>query len=434
VLVDPQASYTGSVTLRVYDVPADVDGTIVPGGSVSFSPSSPGQNGRWTFTGSSGQRVSAWLTNSSIGGLGLALLNPDGTTLAGVSSFIDTQVLPAAGAYAVFANPPGSATGTATVNLYEVPADATGTLAADGVGATMSLDVPGQNGRFTFSGTSGQRFSLTVSPGPLGSVTIRKPDESLLTSGTVGVLTSFIEPFTLPSTGTYAIDVNPMNAGTGNVTLTLHDVPADVTGSITAGGSPVTVTTTVAGQNGGLTFSGTVGQRVSLSLSAGPGGTVSIRRASGTSLVSTGISVITGFIEPVTLPASETYTVFVDYTGNGTGSVTVHLFDVLADVTGSVTVGGSALGVTTTTPGQNASITFSGTGTQQVTVRLTGNDMGLTGVKLLKPDGSQLTIRSSSASNFNLAQQTLPTTGTYTIVIDPTKAGTGTITVSVTNP
>jgi hypothetical protein len=37
-------------------------------------------------------------------------------------------------------------------------------------------------------------------------------------------------------------------------------------------------------------------------------------------------------------------------------------------------------------------------------------------------------------SSFNLATQTLPTTGTYTIVVDPPGATTGSINVSVTNP
>jgi hypothetical protein len=196
----------------------------------------------------------------------------------------------------------------------------------------------------------------------------------------------------------------------------------------------VAVSITTAGQNGGLTFSGTSGQRVSLSLSSGPSGSVSIRRASGTSLASIAITVVAGFLEPVTLPATETYTVFVDPTGGATGSVTLTLYDVPANVTGSVTVGASALGVTIAAPGQNASITFSGTASQQVTVRLTGNTIGTTAVKLLKPDGTQLTIATSSQGSFNLSTQTLPTTGTYTIVVDPSQAGTGSINVSVTNP
>jgi YD repeat-containing protein len=437
VIVDPTLTYTGSATLHPYDVPADRSGAIVPGGAaVPFTIQAPGQNGRWTFTGTAGQRISMRLSNSTIALTYLTIVGPNSSTLVSQtsSSFIDAIVLPSSGTYTVFVDPQTLSTGDATLTLYDVPADASGTITAGGAAQTLTMSTPGQNGVLTFTGTAGQRFSLTINPGPLASVTMRKPDGSTLASGWVGVLTAFIEPQTLPVTGTYSIFVDMSTFTTGSVTLTLHDVPADVSGSITIGGASQTVTTTTPGQNGSLTFSGTLAQRVSLSLSSGPGGSVSIRRASGSSLSSTSITSLAGFIEPVTLPASETYSVFVDYTGNGTGSVTVQLFDVPPDVTGSVTVGGSALGVTTTTPGQNASITFSGTSGQQATVHLTGNTMGLTAVKLLKPDGSQLTTSSSSSSSFNLSTQTLPTTGTYTIVIDPTKAGTGTINVSVTNP
>jgi YD repeat-containing protein len=434
VLVDPAWTYTGSATLRLYDVPPDVSGTIVAGGApVPFAATVPGQNGRWTFTGTSGQRVSATVAGSTISSMYLSALNPDGTILEGPAGFIDGVTLPATGTYSLFADPLGVATGSATITLHEVPADATATLTPGG-SATLTIVKPGQNGRYTFSGTSGQRVSITVDPGPLSNLTVRKPDNSTLTTGSVGVLTSFFEPMVLPSTGTYSIDVDPLGTGTGNVTLTLHDVPPDASGSITPGGAPVTVTTTTPGQNGALTFSGVTGQRVSVSLSSGPGGTVSVRRANGTSLSSTNLTVLAGFIEPVTLPASETYSVVVDYTGYNTGSVTLYLFDVAADLTGSVTIGGSSLPVGITTPGQNGSVTFSGSASQQVTVHLTSNTVGLTTVKLLKPDGTQLTSWSASAAGFDLSTVTLPTTGTYTVVVDPHTAGTGSISVNVTNP
>jgi hypothetical protein len=65
---------------------------------------------------------------------------------------------------------------------------------------------------------------------------------------------------------------------------------------------------------------------------------------------------------------------------------------------------------------------------------MTNNVIGLTTVRLLKPDGSQLTSSVSSASSFNLSTQTLPTTGTYTIVIDPSGSNKGSVNVAVTNP
>jgi hypothetical protein len=99
-----------------------------------------------------------------------------------------------------------------------------------------------------------------------------------------------------------------------------------------------------------------------------------------------------------------------------------------------VTIGGSSVPVTTTVPGQNGSLTFSGTASQQVTVRVTGNTMGSVTVKLLRPDGTTMTTTLSSSASFNLATQTLPTTGTYTVTIDPSQTNTGTMNVQVTNP
>src|SRR5437762_14130413 len=57
----------------------------------------------------------------------------------------------------------------------------------------------------------------------------------------------------LGQTGTYTIFIDPQGAATGGVTVQLNN-DSDVTGTITAGGSPVTVTTTVVGQDARLTF------------------------------------------------------------------------------------------------------------------------------------------------------------------------------------
>jgi len=90
-----------------------------------------------------------------------------------------------------------------------------------------------------------------------------------LSLGSTGVGTGggFIDTITLPVTGTYSITIDPDTSVTGQMTLTLYDVPANPTASITIGGSPVTVTTTTPGQNAKLTFNGTAGQRVNLQMS-----------------------------------------------------------------------------------------------------------------------------------------------------------------------
>ena len=99
----------------------------------------------------------------------------------------------------------------------------------------------------------------------------------------------------------------------------------------------------------------------------------------------------TGFIDPVTLGTTGTYTIKVDPVSFAVGSQTLRLYDVPADPSGTVTIGGSSLTLTTTTPGQNASATFSGTSGQHATVHLTGSWVGWVTVRLLGTDGTVLT-------------------------------------------
>jgi hypothetical protein len=241
-----------------------------------------------------------------------------------------------------------------------------------------------------------------------------------------------IDTQTLPTSGTYSILVDPVLYVTGSLTLTLTNVPADVTGTITADGTLVSAANTAAGQNAIYSFSGTAGQRVSLNVGTGPLATVTIRRPNGGSLGSGTAG--PWFIEPVTLLESGTHTVEVDYWGINTGTVPLRLYTVPADFSGSVTINGGAAEVPLNPPGQNGSVTFSGTANQQVTVRVTNNTITWVKVTLRKPDGTTLTSLTSGAASFNLSQSTLPVTGTYSIFINPDAALIGSLNVSVTSP
>ncbi len=79
-------------------------------------------------------------------------------------------------------------------------------------------------------------------------MSIKRPDGSTLVSSTV-TGNAFFDTQVLPVAGTYTILVDPWDTSTGSVTLTLYDVPADATSTATVGGSAVTMTTTVPGQN-----------------------------------------------------------------------------------------------------------------------------------------------------------------------------------------
>jgi hypothetical protein len=69
-----------------------------------------------------------------------------------------------------------------------------------------------------------------------------------------------------------------------------------------------------------------------------------------------------------------------------------------------------------------------------VTVWLTGNTTGGTWVTLRRPDNIDQTWRFSASASFNLDTQTLPSSGTYKVEIDPSATNTGSISVQVTSP
>src|SRR5207253_529312 len=83
-------------------------------------------------------------------------------------------------------------------------------------------------------------------------------------SGTGG---AFIDTISLTQAGTYQIVVDPTSTG-GSMTVQLFDVPPDASAAVTPGGPPVTVATTVPGQNAVATFTGSAGRRVALATSS----------------------------------------------------------------------------------------------------------------------------------------------------------------------
>jgi hypothetical protein len=395
-----------------------------------------------TFDGTAGQRVSLNAGNVTITSGSLELLKPDNASLASVGftnlgRFMDVQVLPVTGTYTVLIDPNSSYIGSLTTTLYDVPPDVTGIIVPNGSNVPVTVTTPGQNVRLTFSGISGQRISLKASASTIssGTLAVVNPDGTTLTSVGLTSTGGFIDAVTLPMTGTYTVLANPTAATTGGATLTLYDVTSDVTGTIVPGGSSAIVSLTAPGQNARLTFNGTIGQRVSLRATSSTisSGILRILRPDGTTLVSTVLTASGAFIDVQSLAATGAYTVLVDPDTTNIGNTTLTLYDVPVDQSGTLTIGGTAA-VALGTPGQNAAFTFSGTASQQVTVRVTGNTFGTTTVKLLKPDGSHLTSLMSGAASFNLSTQTLLTTGTYTIIVDPSGAGTGGMSLTVTSP
>ncbi|HEX6291760.1 MAG TPA: RHS repeat-associated core domain-containing protein [Herpetosiphonaceae bacterium] len=436
--INPRGTETLTTSIKLYDVPADLSGSIIVGGDpVTTTTTAIGQNARLTFEGTQGQRI-ALLVTSATKAYDLLITKPDGTTLwgwggVGTNSYIDTTTLPATGTYTITINPRGTETLTTAIKLYDVPADVTGTITAGGPAASVTTTSVGQNAKLTFEGTQGQRIALLVTSATKAyDLLITKPDGTTLWGwGGVGT-NSYIDTTTLPASGTYSITINPRGTETLTTNLTLYDVPADVTGTITPGGPAASVTTTAVGQNAKLTFTGTQGQRVSLLVnSTTKAYDLLITKPDGNGLWGWGGVGTNSYIDTLTLPANGTYTININPRGTETLTTNLTLYDVQPDVTGTITPGGPAVNIATTVPGQNARLTFSGTVGQRVSVSLGSVTITSSYVSLLKPDGSTLTYISVGTGGGFIDAQTLPTAGTYTILVDPQSTYTGQMAVTL---
>lgn len=308
-----------------------------------------------------------------------------------------------------------------TLNLYDAT-DLQGTITPGGSTVTVTT-VPGQNANLTFTGTFGQQIGINLTNGSYSScnLTLYGPSGSAVTTGSCGGATNSISPFALVATGTYKLFIDPQGAASGSVTVQVTSVPP-VTGTITAGGSSVPVTTTV-GQDAVLTFSGTAGQRVSLKVTnvTNPQAYVYLVKPDGTNqtYVWIGASCNPCFMDTQTLATTGTYMLWVQHSSTNAGSETLQLYNVPADMTGTISIGGSSVPVATTVPGQNASLTFSGTNGQSVTISLTQGSYSSCYLTLKNPNGSTLTTGYCQGTTDTIGPVTLGTSGTFTIFIDP---------------
>ena len=464
IFIDPQGTAKGAMTLTLYNVPADDSKALTVGGpSDSLTTTVPGQNANATFTGSPGQRVSLQLSSASFGtsptaGAKVSILNPDGTVLAAPASFgtngsfVDTKTLATAGTYKIRIDPVQTNVGSVTLTLFNVPADASSPITAGGSPVTLTTSVAGQNAGATFSATAGARVAVEATNETYGfsaccdaKLSLVGPGGTVVAPVNLGTAGAFLDTATLSTTGTYTVVVDPQGMGVGSVDLRLISVPPDVTASLVFG-QALPVSTTAAGQNARLTFSGTLNQRISLDLSSVAlsgcdvcSAKVSILKPGGTLLAPRMFTTLGTFVDPLTLPATGTYTVVLDPQTTATVDATLTLYSVPADPSYTIAANGASRTPSTTVPGQNATLTFSGTAGQRISLGMT--NVSLAGnccarVTIYRPDNNMLappmTVNTSDPSNaWFLEPRTLATTGTYKIVVDPQRSAVGSMTINL---
>ncbi len=412
-----QGFTTGSLTVNSYNIPADVVKTISIGGAaVSATTTTPGQNAQLTFTGTVGQKVSLFLssiTYTGCNGTTASIKSPDGTTIAAASEcnsttlYVDAQYLPLSGTYTILVDPQGSTTGSFTANLYNA-ADITQSIAA-GTPATVTIGSPGQNANLTFSGTAGQRISLLMNSVTIANstVTIQNTTAALTAGQKYSIRMEYFQsgggsqaqlnwssastakqvipssrlyPGGSPTSGGLQGDYFPDSTLQGHPQVTRTDPTVNFNWG---GASP---DPSISGNNFSARWTGSVQPQFSENYVFCTNTDDGVRLYFNNALVinkwqnqgatewcsdrlaSVGVGTGGQFIDVITLPLAGTYTIIVDPQNNNTGSMTLTLYSVPADISSTITPGGSPVTVSTTSPGQNAQLSFSGTAGQRVSL------------------------------------------------------------------
>ena len=417
---------------------ADVGHTgraTIGGSGVSVSMTTPGKMALVVFDGTAGQAFAAGFSGLSVSKAFATLLRPDGgelaageaTTTTGAHNSIHT-ILPVTGTYTLrflpfynFGWQTGSFTLTLSEDLPPVP------ITIGGAALTLTVTRSGQRTPITFVGTAGQRLSLAfTSVTADAQVKILKPDGTTFTTtyASSGVVLDLPD---LPVTGTYTIWVDPAQAATGSLTLTLSE---EITGTITIDGASVTLNLARPGQRARLTFSGTAGQRLGLGLTSHTifTSTTTILKPDGSGLGSVGLGPFDGVLIPSPLPATGTYSILVDPYDIYTGSITLTLSE---ELTGSITIGGAGVPVSITRAGQRARLTFSGTANQRINMALTSGFNACGWVAVLKPDATGLGGTGPCSGSF-MDPVTLPSTSSsYVLYVDPSGPNTASTTITL---
>lgn len=439
----PQNVADGSISLQVYNVPAPSGGAIATSGAAAtMTITAPGQTGAFTFSGTAGQSISLVTSGDSLNHwYNATLLNPDGTTLTTFASYNNTfagpYTLPQTGTYTLNIVPQSGGTGALTLQVYTVPASAGGAISTSGTASTLTIGTPGQTAAFTFSGTAGQRISLVTSGDSLNqwyNGTLLNPDGTTLATFT-GSNNAYFGPYALPQTGTYTLNIVPQSGGTGALTVQLYTIPANVGGSIATNNTATTLNIGTPGQGALYTFSGAANQTITLTTSSDNLSTwydITVLNPDGTTLTAfSGYNAAT--FGPYNLTQSGTYSIKVLPQSGGTGSLTLQVAVVTPNIVGTIASNGTATTMNITSPGQNASYTFSGTAGQQIGLVTTADSLNqwYNGT-LLNPDGTTLATF-SGYSNTYYGPYSLAQTGTYTLKIVPQSSGTGSLTLQLYN-
>jgi hypothetical protein len=281
-------------------------------------------------------------------------------------------------------------------------------------------------------------------PSQCSALKLEGPDGAQLNSGCLVPDGGHIGATTLPSDGTYTVLVGPTTTGTGTAIVQVIE-DFDQTGTITPDGPSVTATIGQPGATSAFTFSEAPGTTVFVEVLnstlpeqcgaldlVGPSGSDIDKGGCITS--SDGGASGAGYIDPITIQASGTYTVLLHPSAPDMGSTVLKLI-VEHDQVTPITIGGPSVTAAIALPGGQSELTFEGTAGQSVSVQFGSSTLpgACGGFELDSPGGSALTSACVEDGAGTIPAVKLPSTGQYTIVVDPGGLITGSVVVRLTS-
>ncbi|MER6617480.1 VWD domain-containing protein [Streptomyces xantholiticus] len=317
---------------------------------------------------------------------------------------------------------------------FAAAAAATQKQLAAGTATKLSVQQPDGKVELVFEGMSGQRVFVDVLssdlPDQCDALHLMNPSGTKLAGGCIVDGKGFVDATALTATGRYRLVLAPADGATGQAVVRVITT-VDQVGAISKGGPSVSAGVGRAGGESRLSFTGTAGQKVFVDV---PESTLpdmcNVFRLldPANDVIAHGcVARGNGWIDAVTLPESGRYTILVDPADRTTGVAQLRLIEV-TDQVGTTTVDGPKLVASIAQAGAASRFRFSGSAGQRVFVDVPVSTLPdqCDVLKLLGPGDEVLAGGCVTNGKGGIDGTVLPTTGDYTLLVDPADRTTGT--------
>jgi YD repeat-containing protein len=333
---------------------------------------------------------------------------------------IDSDPVSANGTYTLSVNLPvgGSLTVKADVNLLN-------SITPNGLPVSLSFPDVGTVQRLVFDANAGQVMSISVNNSNANGVieVISETTGNVLETNMFGANSTNTPSIMLPNAGRYSLRVYPqfltVQPGVASFALVFETFE---TISISPNSAAQTLSINTPGKNFNAVFNANQGKNLSILLNSSTLQNVKVSLFSPENvLITEKFSFINNkmYFDSRLSTETGTYRLEVNPIGNITGNLDLAVYE-FDDLVYNLPTDGTQINVSTTYPGQNATINFAGVAGDNTGLTLSSITNTFTKVSILAPNGT--TVYAPAFVNGTqqfIPLNNLPLTGNYKVVFDP---------------